>query len=100
MVAADGFGAKFDASVKTLQPYLDLPFQETKHESNQKHSENESNFMNRHSFRVIYKAANIFDTLQWMFDERQDILATFVRQIAEPVEASQPGITRIRARRK
>lgn len=100
LVAADGFDAKFDASVKTLQPYLDLPFQETKHESNQEHSENESNFMNRHSFRVIYKAANIFDILQWMFDERQDILATFVRQIAEPMEALQSGITRIRARRK
>lgn len=92
LIAADGFEVKFEAAAKKLeisQPYLDLPYQET-----------EENFMNRRSFRVIYTTAEIFDVLGWMFDERQDILATFVRQIAVPTEALQPGITRIRARRK
>jgi len=34
-----------------------------------------------------------------MFEERQDILATFVQQIAVPMEAMQPRLVRIRLRR-
>lgn len=35
-----------------------------------------------------------------MLEKRQEILATFVEKIAVPVEAMQPGVVRIRARRE
>lgn len=51
------------------------------------------------SHRSILRAAQSFDTLRWMFEERQDILATFVQQLAVPIEDTQPRLVRIRGRR-
>jgi hypothetical protein len=50
------------------------------------------------TFKLITSAVQSFDVLQWMFEDRQDILATFVKQISEPMKP--PRVTRIRAPRK
>ncbi|KAJ5455748.1 uncharacterized protein N7458_004012 [Penicillium daleae] len=50
-------------------------------------------------FKSIYGAALTFDTLIWMFEERQDILATFVRRCAVPMKDTQPNLIRVRGRR-
>ncbi|KAJ5953598.1 hypothetical protein N7454_000494 [Penicillium verhagenii] len=50
------------------------------------------------SFKAIFGAAQTFDILRWMFEERQDILATFVQRCV-PLKDTQPNLIRIRARR-
>ncbi|RKK92001.1 hypothetical protein BFJ71_g10476 [Fusarium oxysporum] len=52
------------------------------------------------SFGSVFRAAIGFDVLKWMFEERQDILATFIKQIAVPMEAMHPRVFRMRARRE
>jgi hypothetical protein len=49
------------------------------------------------SFNSIFRAAQGFDVLKWMFEERQGILATFVQQIAVLMEAMQTHFVRIRS---
>ena len=60
----------------------------------------EKDFSENPCFRSMVKAAEGFAVLKWMFEQRQDILATFIHQIAVPAEAMQPRLTRIRATRK
>jgi hypothetical protein len=50
-------------------------------------------------FKSIFGAALTFDTLIWMFEERQDILATFVQRCAVSMKDTQPNLIRMRARR-
>ncbi|KAJ6028829.1 hypothetical protein N7540_004405 [Penicillium herquei] len=50
-------------------------------------------------FKAIFGAAQTFDILRWMFEERQDILATFVQRCAVHFKNTQPNIIRMRARR-
>lgn len=50
-------------------------------------------------FKAIFGAAQTFDILRWMFEERQDILATFVQRCAVPLKDAQPNLIRMRARR-
>ncbi|KAI1808065.1 hypothetical protein F4811DRAFT_549158 [Daldinia bambusicola] len=52
------------------------------------------------NFILAYKAAASFETLKWMFEERQDILATFIQKLSVPLESTQPKVIRIRARRE
>ncbi|RGP81432.1 hypothetical protein FLONG3_577 [Fusarium longipes] len=61
---------------------------------------NHKDILESPSFGSVFRAAQGFDALKWMFEERQDILATFIKQIAVPVEAIQPQVVRIRARRE
>ncbi|KAH4087219.1 hypothetical protein HBH69_185350 [Parastagonospora nodorum] len=51
------------------------------------------------AFRSVMRAACGFEILSWMFEERQDILATFIKDLAIPMHESHPEITRIRGRR-
>jgi hypothetical protein len=60
----------------------------------------EKDLLGNPSFQSIVRAAQGFDVLNWMFEERQDILVTFVQQIAVPMETMQPRITRIRLTRE
>jgi hypothetical protein len=53
----------------------------------------------RPCFKAIFGAAQTFDILRWMFEERQDILATFVQRCAVPLKDSRPNLIRMRARR-
>lgn len=52
------------------------------------------------AFESIVRAATGFGVLKWMFEERQDILATFVHKMAEPMESMRPSVIRIRGRRE
>lgn len=56
-------------------------------------------YLENPSFKSVVRVAEGFDVLQWMFEERQDILATFIRQMAVPLETMQPRVSRIRLRR-
>ena len=60
----------------------------------------ENTLHNNPSFQSILRAALGFDTLKWMFEERQDILATFIAQIAVDMKDTQPRNIRIRGRRE
>ncbi|KAJ5638664.1 hypothetical protein N7528_001054 [Penicillium herquei] len=50
-------------------------------------------------FEAIFGAAQTVDILRWMFEERQDILATFVHRSVVSLKDTQPNIIRMRARR-
>jgi hypothetical protein len=50
-------------------------------------------------FKAIFRAAQTFDILSWMFEERQDILATFVQRCAVLTKDAQPNLIRMRSRR-
>ncbi|CEJ60151.1 hypothetical protein PMG11_08736 [Penicillium brasilianum] len=50
-------------------------------------------------FQAIFGAAQTCDILRWMFEERQDILATFVQRCAVPLKDAQPNLIRMRVRR-
>jgi hypothetical protein len=52
------------------------------------------------TFRSMVRAAEGFEILKWLFEERQDILATFVQEIAIPIADTQPQVIRIRGRRE
>lgn len=60
----------------------------------------EEDILKSPSFGSVFRAAQGFDVLKWMFEERQDILATFIKKIAVPMEATQPRVVRMRARRE
>ena len=71
--------------------------------SDEDHSEQptlvEEELLSKPSFQSIFRAAQGFDVLKWLFEERQDILATFIQQMAVPMEAMQPSLVRIRTKR-
>ena len=60
----------------------------------------EKDLLENPSFKSIVRAAQGFAVLKWMFEHRQDILATLVHQITVPMEAMQPRLTRIRLARE
>ncbi|KAF5718698.1 hypothetical protein FMUND_5058 [Fusarium mundagurra] len=72
---------------------------ERNNDSNEQ-SINQEDLLKSPSFGSVFRAAQVFDVLVWMFEERQDILATFIKQIAVPMKARQPRVVRIRARRE
>ncbi|KAJ5367175.1 hypothetical protein N7541_001116 [Penicillium brevicompactum] len=53
----------------------------------------------RPCFKAIFGAAQTFDILRWMFEERQDILATFVQRCSVPLKDTRLNLIRMRARR-
>lgn len=60
----------------------------------------EESVLNNPCFKSMVRAAQTFDVLKWMFEYRQDILATFVHQLTVPQESLQPNIIRMRSVRK
>ncbi|KAH3906317.1 hypothetical protein HBI56_194990 [Parastagonospora nodorum] len=57
-----------------------------------------SELLQNPAFQSVMRAACGFEILSWMFEERQDILATFIKDLAIPVHESRPEIIRIRGR--
>lgn len=55
--------------------------------------------MENPAFCSIFRAAREFDALKWMFEERQNILATLVKKFSVATGEMQPQVIRIRARR-
>ncbi|KAJ5525820.1 hypothetical protein N7494_012470 [Penicillium frequentans] len=100
LVAVDAFHSQFEATkpnfefpIKTFSPRVE-------NEADEEPVCHEEDYLKNPLFISIYKAAQTFDTLMWMFEERQDILATFVRQYAVSMETTQPNVIRMRARRE
>ncbi|KAK7985651.1 hypothetical protein PG996_005111 [Apiospora saccharicola] len=52
------------------------------------------------AFQSAWETSQAFDSMRWMFEERQDILAAFVHQLGEPSENLQPKVFGTRARRE
>ncbi|KAL6820794.1 hypothetical protein V8C40DRAFT_62159 [Trichoderma camerunense] len=51
------------------------------------------------TWRSVYTLAQKFAILQWLFEERQDILAIFVGQLSKPLGELYPKVIRMRAPR-
>lgn len=94
LVQADTFHTHWEACATELEPISLL-----ENDPSGEPDDVERAFQNP-AFRSVYRMAECFDLLKWMFEERQDILATFVKEIAGPMEAMQPRLIRIRARRE
>jgi hypothetical protein len=98
LVQADNFVTHWEAFATKLRPPEESLLQSDEDFSEQP-THLEQDFLENPSFKSIYRMAEVLDALKWMFEERQDILATFVQQIAVPMEAMQPRLDRIRSRR-
>jgi hypothetical protein len=94
IVSANSFKAHFEACKKTLPPYDDPLVQQHGHDASDQSNDLKDDILRSPHFQSIIKVAEIFDVLKWMFDERQDILATFVRQIAVPMDDARPRVVR------
>ncbi|KAL2126701.1 hypothetical protein VTI74DRAFT_379 [Chaetomium olivicolor] len=97
LVYKDGFEAYFEDTQQAnrgFQPAATSLFQQRDSAGEEK------DVLGNPCFRSFFRAAQGFDVLRWMFEERQDILATFVRQIAVPMAEMQPYVLRSRARRE
>ncbi|KLO97739.1 uncharacterized protein FFB20_15009 [Fusarium fujikuroi] len=99
LVHSSTFRSHFETLKESYLPTANASFEEHNSDLNQR-SVTQEDMFNSPSFRSVYRAAQGFDVLKWMFEERQDILATFVKKIAVPMEATQPRVVRIRARRE
>ena len=99
LVHKECFSTHFDAGVHQLgsnrgvEPATTPLFQEANFAG-----EGGKDILENPYFKSIYATAEGFDVLRWMFEERQDILATFVRQMAVPMAETQPFVLRARAR--
>jgi hypothetical protein len=99
LVCAESFHAQWETAAPELQVaqgsqgYGDENLTEAS-------TQQDKDLLENPAFKSVYMAAQVFDTLKWFFEERQDILATFVQQIGVPMESTQPRVTRIRARRE
>ncbi|PKX91372.1 uncharacterized protein P174DRAFT_491121 [Aspergillus novofumigatus IBT 16806] len=100
LVSANSFKAHFEACKKTLPHYDDPLVQQRGHDASDQCTDLKDDILRSPQFQSIIKVAEIFDVLKWMFDERQDILATFVRQIAVPMDGTRPRVVRFRGRRE
>jgi hypothetical protein len=100
IVSANSFKPHFEACKKTLPPYDDPLVQQHGHDASDQSNDLKDDILRSPHFQSIIKVAEIFDVLKWMFDERQDILATFVRQIAVPMDDARLRVVRFRGRRE
>ncbi|KEY65508.1 hypothetical protein S7711_09298 [Stachybotrys chartarum IBT 7711] len=98
MVSADSFHAHWEAFAKSQPPETSVV------QVDENVAEESARFVEdlgeNAAFKSVYKMAQEFDVLSWMFHERQDILATFIRQIAVTHEDMAPHLTRFRMRRE
>jgi hypothetical protein len=99
LVQADTFQAHWDTNVTDFC-FNEEPGSQENTESSEQPAGLEADLLRNPSFKAVIKAAQGFMVLMWMFEERQDILATFVQQIAISIEATQPKITRVRGGRE
>ncbi|KAJ3466405.1 hypothetical protein MRS44_003969 [Fusarium solani] len=99
LVRTDTFHSHFEAFRESSQPPANSSFQERSADINEQ-SSGQEDILENPSFNSVFRAAQGFDVLKWIFEERQDILATFVKQIAVPMKDMHPRVVRIRARRE
>lgn len=99
LVHTDNFRFHFEVLKESFRPSQDSLLEGRNGNLNEQ-SICQDNFLESPSFGSVFRAAQGFDALKWMFEERQDILATFIKQIAVPMETTQPQVVRIRARRE
>ena len=95
MVHTDTFHIHSEAFATKLRPPKGSLLQNDK-ELNEHPACLEKDLLGNPSFNSIFRAAQGFDVLKWMF-EGQDILATFIQQIAVPMETMQTHFVRIRS---
>ncbi|RYP49445.1 hypothetical protein DL768_004855 [Monosporascus sp. mg162] len=84
LVQADSFETHFEAAKKSVQSPTESSFWQGDNHHSEKSSGHEEMFENP-AFRSNFKAVQGFGVRKWMFEERQDILATFIRQVSEPI---------------
>lgn len=97
LVRGNNFDAIFQSSLQKLPDFESLfPGSDTKSEDDGVRGRQT---LENPCFKSIYRAAQEFDLLKWMFEKREDILATFVRRLTGPAERLHPPVIRMRARR-
>ncbi|WEW61563.1 hypothetical protein PRK78_007054 [Emydomyces testavorans] len=96
LVHANTFHTHWEAFTTNSQPPEEALLQNDEDLSKEPTLEEE--LLKKPSFRSMYRAAQGFSVLQWLFEERQDILATFIQQIAVPMEDMRPHVVRTRAK--
>jgi hypothetical protein len=99
LIQTDTFQAHWDANTTKFCSNEGSESQENTGCSEQ-YAEPGADMLSNPSLKAVFKAAQGFMVLMWMFEERQDILATFVQQIVVPMEATQPKVIRVRGRRE
>lgn len=100
LVPTDTFHSQFEKYKDSFQASTDALDRASKADDPDEEFKGQQDVLQHPSFRSIWRAAHGFDVLKWMFKERQDILATFVKQLAVPHKDFSPQIVRIRARRE
>ncbi|KAL4925377.1 uncharacterized protein BDV17DRAFT_294600 [Aspergillus undulatus] len=95
LVSADTFRARFEASLSETDPCGET----NDHIETQEDSDSVEFMLPNPAFKTIYRIASVVDTIVWMFEERQDILATFVSHNAVSLEESRPRVIRFRGTR-
>ncbi|KAF5541981.1 hypothetical protein FMEXI_7680 [Fusarium mexicanum] len=99
LVHSSTFKTHFEIFRESSRPPASDLFKEPNDDPREQ-SINQEDLLKSPSFGSVFRAAQGFDALIWMFEERQGILATLVRQIAVPMESMQPRVVRARARRE
>lgn len=100
LVAAETFQSLFEATGNSFELPSESLSQQIDKELNEEPHRQQDEFINNPVYKSIFRAAQTFDTLMWMYEERQDILATFIKEYAMPMEDTQPNLVRMRARRE
>lgn len=99
LVSADTFDAHVENSKQILESSAASVSYQGCDDPGSQYAQEEKELLENPSFKSVVWAAESFEILKWMFEERQDILATFVQQIVVKPETMQRRINRIRARR-
>lgn len=101
LVTSDTMDQHWAASKKTpSQPLETEASSEKSDHGKEKSKPRDEDPLANPAFKSAYRISQAFDSLRWMFEERQDILATFIQQLGESVENLRPTIVRMRARRE
>lgn len=101
LVGKDCFRAYFDAGLQQLKANRVVPPADTSlFQEADFNREEVPDISENPCFKSIVTTAWGFDVLWWLFEERQDILATFVRQLTLPMAEMHPSVFRVRARRE
>ena len=92
LTRADNFKALFEAAVAGGQTPADSPAHQANISLDKISTNTVTDYRENPSFQSVVRAAQIFGVLKWLFEERQDILATFVQRIAVPADTMTPRV--------
>jgi hypothetical protein len=76
---AEAFSARFDATKGKIQ----LPADDVSRRTDN------PDVLENPAFKSIMRATRVFGALEWMFKERQDILATFIQKFEPRITLTQ-----------